>query len=214
MESKGLKVHKKRPTAIRPERTDYKLTKGLAGAIVKRIEEGKPLFTAEQWKNKKPSVFNVDGEEVEVMPGTYSSWVKRNNCPLDTRVTLKTLVAEAKHRRFLKKHEEDKQFLVAEAQKHLKHLQALPLGTSTTKKASKKGYNEKDGAYNETSEEEISTPVNPAMVAQKRQGAQFVLERLDPSYSAKSENKGVTVHVSLKELREAAEAKKKADYEQ
>ena len=189
------------------ERRDYTLTKGLALAIVKRIIDGEPLFTAKQIKDKIPSVFIVDGEEVTLPIGTYDAWISKHKTPLGMTVTLKMLIADARHKKFLKKHEDDKEKLVIEAQQILKDIGKLPMGTTTKRKSSKSGFTA-EGSYEEDSEEEINTPVNPAMVAQKRQGAQFVLERLDPRYSQKSESKNMHTILSLKDLRKLAEEKK------
>lgn len=189
------------------------LTKAVYSELIKRVENGLPLFTEKQWKEKIPSVFIIDGQEVKVFPNTYSSWVKYRTCPEGMTIPLGMLIREAKHRYFLKRHEEDKKELVLKAQRYLKKIQKLPLGTKTVRKYKEKGYNDRDGEFDKEVEEEMRTPINPAMVAQKRASAEFVLKGLDPAYEAKSTNKNLNVMVSLKDLREASEKEKKADYE-
>lgn len=189
------------------------LTKGVYGELIKRVENGLPLFTEKQWREKIPSIFIVDGQEVKVYPNTYSSWVKYRTCPEGMIIPLGMLIREAKHRAFLKRHEEDKRRLVLDAQRYLKKIQRLPIGTKTVRKYKESGYNDRDGNFDKEVEEEVRTPINPAMVAQKRASAEFILKGLDPAYEAKSTNKNLTVMVSLKDLRQAAEKEKKADYE-
>lgn len=201
-----MQLHKKR-------RPDFILSKGLAGEIIKKIETGSRLFEDNQWREKKPLVFIVDGQEIEVLPNTYHSWIKNYVCPEGMIIPFRSLVRDARHRAFIKRHEEDKKELVLKAQRYLKKIQKLPLGTKTVRKYKEKGYNDRDGEFDKEVEEEMRTPINPAMVAQKRASAEFILKGLDPAYEAKSTNKNLTVMVSLKDLREAAEKEKKANYE-
>lgn len=197
------------------KRSDFLLNKEIAATLAKRIENDGKLFTEEHWKTNKGIIVGTSEGEIEVKPKTYQMWIVRSEIVPGTNVTLRQYLKEAKERRLDKLHRDQQNKLVRDAQNYLAKLQALPLGTRTVKKSSKKGYNDRDGDYHETSEEIVETPINPSMVAQKRMGSTTILERLDPAYSPKQERKNLNVTVSLKDLREAHERnKKQPDYEQ
>lgn len=192
------------------------LTKEIADTLVKKVSEGLPLFTDEQYQKNEGIEIPLQNGVFVLKPATYRQWMSRRVVIPETKRTLYQSIHDARHAGKMKKHIENQKSLVAEAQNYLQSLQKLPLGTLTRRKASKSGYNDRDGDYSESSEEVIETPINPAMVAQKRQGAQFILQSLDPAYKKGAES-NVNVMINLGDLRrhkEKAEPKEipKEDY--
>lgn len=174
------------------------------------------MFTKEQWEQGIPTVLR-NGEEVyEVYPKTYNSWMVRDTIIPEMGVTLRNFIERAREERRMTLHREQQDEIVREAQSIIAQIQKLPIGTKSTLTKKKYRIAKMGERYQSGEEVEIQeNPVDPRMVSEKRRGAEYILDRLDPAYSPKSENKNLTVHVSLKDLRKAAEAKKqRADYEQ
>lgn len=198
------------------QRGDCLLSKEVALSLVEIVKQGGKLFTTEQWNTNSPIVIVVGETKTEVKPKTYDNWIQRDNVVPELNRTLRSLMAEARERRDQLRHEQQRKELIRKAQEGLKALQALPIGTKTS--ITKKKYRVvKDGEKYQTGEEtEVhERDVDPQLVSIKHRGNEFVLERLDPAYSAKSESKNLTVTLSLSELRKAKEQRdsKKVDHE-
>ena len=189
-----------------------KLDIKIANALCNRILSGKPLFTTKQYAEGTPSLFEVgrgkDKQLVKICPATYNSWMRRFVVPIGGSVPLKEMIRNARYESRLRKHEREQKELVEKAKRYLKEIQKLPLGTKTKRYSQTKGYDAKRGNYYDKSLEVVETPVNPAMVAQKRMASEFVLERLDQEYAQKSESKNMNVVLSLSELRKIEDKKR------
>lgn len=232
MAKSGLKIYSPQQP-VRPDgklqRTNCQLNKFIASTLATMVKRGQPLFSNEQWKTNAPLVLR-NGEEVfEIRPFTYNQWIKRDNIVPELNVTLRELLDRAREERRFAQHEEQRTGIIREAQSILAQLQSLPLGTST--KLERKSFryrmkqdnngniidrHEFERTPSSESYETITKDLDPQIIEIKRKGAEYALDRLDPHYSPKQENKNLTVVVSLKDLREAAERNKQAkvDYEQ
>lgn len=214
MAKSGSVAQPKKHTGV-AQRGDCLLTQEIALSLAEIVKQGGKLFTTEQWRTNEPIVIVVGETRAEVKPKTYDNWIQRDNVVPGLNITLRKLMSDAKERRLELRHEQQRKQLIRQAQEGLKALQALPIGTST-KIIKKKFRVVKDGEKYQTGEEieEHVRDIDPQLVSIKHRGNEFVLERLDPAFSSKSENKNLTVTLSLAELRRAREEKQKADYEQ
>ena len=204
----------RKPNSV--QRSDLMLNAEIAAALAKKVETEGKIFTEEHWKKHIPIVIGTSEGEVEIRPKTYHSWICRNTVVPGMNLTLRAMIEAARERRAVQSHRAQQTQLVREAQKGLAALRKLPLGTQS--KLVKKKYRlTKNGERYQSGEEveEMTVPIDPRMVTIHQKSNEFILERLDPAYSQKNENKNLNVMVSLKDLREAAERNKpKADYEQ
>lgn len=199
-------------------RANYTLTKEVANSLFEIVKQGRRLFTNEQWATNSPIVIVVGETRTEVKPQTYNNWITRESVVPGTGKTLKAMMREAKELREQLRHNEQRRQLIKKAEEGLRALQALPDGTKTT--ITKKKYRSFKGSemvLTGLETEEQVRNVDPQMVSIKHRGNEYVLDRLSPEFSPKSENKNLTVMLSLADLRRAKEekdGKKHADYEQ
>jgi hypothetical protein len=192
--------------------------------MAKRLRDGESLFTAQEWKERIPALFNTSKGDVFVLGSTYDNWIQRNNLIPGTNTTLREYLKKAREDGWMIKHKKQQDQMIREAQAAVKILQNLPLGSNTKMKRRswrwQMQHDEKGKAIRGTEErvkssestEVISTDIDPRMVSEKRRGAEFILSRLDPAYAEKAENKNLNIMVSLKDLRQAAEKKSAPEY--
>lgn len=204
----------RKPNSV--QRSDLILNAEIATALAKKVETEGKIFTEEHWRKHIPIVIGTSEGEVEIKPKTYNSWICRNTVVPGMNLTLRAMIENARERRAAHSHREQQAKLVRDAQKGLAALRKLPLGTQSTLVKKKYRLTKHGERYQSGEEvEEMTVPIDPRMVQIHQKANEFVLERLDPAYSQKNENKNLNVMVSLKDLREAHERNKpKPDYEQ
>jgi len=205
---------------IRKTHSNLTLTPEIAGAICELVKQGNSLFKREQYKTNHPITITVGENVYQVTPHSYHGWITRDVRVPGKGVTLRQMMKDARAKRDELRHRAQQQELIKAAQKQLAILQALPIGTESTLTKTKYRVSKEGSQYVSGIEvEETIMPVDPRMVAIKQKGDHFILERLDPAYSNKNENKNLTVMLSLSDLRKArdeelAKVKPDVDHEQ
>jgi hypothetical protein len=143
------------------------LTFDIASEICSRIENGLPIYS----RHSKTLLL----DNYQISKNTYQSWLRNGIVPIDNARgrSLSQMVAGAKNRSISIRY---KNTLKSFSQKEMLSFLRLPLNK---KISSVRRY--ANGRVVFSSFEMYPDPV---MVGQKRKVAEFVLERLDPSFSA------------------------------